>query len=298
MADKTWCARLSEQKLSYDLRLFRPAPGESPELASRRNGESFPSGPPDPQKEGLKRKIAETLVAQNPQLSSRQFPFRQIAHFERISEDAARRKYRHLELNSSEGGNGLQIFLRDDEALLSVPFWHEGNRAAEVFQQVWKCVEIIRTATGYLCFDPQLGRLIEAPAGCEEALSRYLELVRRSREAPTDTGPVETSEPLPARICQLTVSEDREIVLVAVGESGGAWGFAHVAVGSNGTNGSTQDRVASLTAWYVIPECRGRGIGRQLRERAEQWATRQGLQGLTLHGANETHEAEAVAQSH
>jgi aminoglycoside 6'-N-acetyltransferase I len=40
--------------------------------------------------------------------------------------------------------------------------------------------------------------------------------------------------------------------------------------------GCKSDRIGFLEAWYVDPEMRGRGIGRELVEAAEEWARAQG----------------------
>jgi aminoglycoside 6'-N-acetyltransferase I len=40
--------------------------------------------------------------------------------------------------------------------------------------------------------------------------------------------------------------------------------------------GCKTDRIGYLEAWYVDPDCRGQGIGRELVQRAEAWAKAQG----------------------
>jgi aminoglycoside 6'-N-acetyltransferase I len=40
--------------------------------------------------------------------------------------------------------------------------------------------------------------------------------------------------------------------------------------------GCKTDRIGYLEAWYVDPDCRGQGIGRELVKRAEAWAKAQG----------------------
>ena len=45
-------------------------------------------------------------------------------------------------------------------------------------------------------------------------------------------------------------------------------------------DGSYSERVGYVEGWYVDPELRGRGVGRQLMARAEQWVVRIGLTEL------------------
>ena len=45
-------------------------------------------------------------------------------------------------------------------------------------------------------------------------------------------------------------------------------------------DGSYSERVGYVEGWYVDPDLRGRGIGRQLIKRAEQWTESRGLTEL------------------
>jgi aminoglycoside 6'-N-acetyltransferase I len=44
--------------------------------------------------------------------------------------------------------------------------------------------------------------------------------------------------------------------------------------------GCTTDRIGYLEAWYVDPDCRGQGVGRELVELAEAWARMQGCREM------------------
>jgi GNAT superfamily N-acetyltransferase len=267
------------QKLTYDFRLLKPGPGENPEVTARRDPDEVSSGSLEPQKEALKRRVANELVAANLKLRIDELPYGRIAAFEHISEEVARRKYRQVELNGPEGGSGLQVVLRDDEALVMVPLWHEGKKAAEVFREVWSCLELIRRATNYLCYDPQLGHMFEITAGETVALARYEELVRENRQALPAADTEGKFKQAPVQIRQLTVCVGREVVMVAVRENGGLSGFADVSIEETPANGAPSTLVACLRGWYVAPEFRGRGIGRQLRDSAKAWAASLGVNG-------------------
>ena len=54
--------------MSYDFRLFRRRIGEDPLITAQRDPEEFATTPPAPEKEALKRKVADALIANNPKL--------------------------------------------------------------------------------------------------------------------------------------------------------------------------------------------------------------------------------------
>ncbi len=64
-------------------------------------------------------------------------------------------------------------------------------------------------------------------------------------------------------------------VFVAEGPHGRLCGMVEAAIRTSAF-GCTTDRIGYLEAWYVEPDCRWRGIGRALAERAEAWARGRG----------------------
>jgi len=176
--------------MSYDFKLFRRRAGEDPYVTAQRDSEEFDVSPPDPQKEALKRRVADALIAYNPKLEVFQFGYEEIAKFEKITVEQARLKYRHLELNGpDDDGNGIQIELFDDEAYVTVPFWHGGDKAANTFREIWSYLEIISREADYLIYDPQIDRILEPSAGFDDSLSRYSGAMRQVHETFPASGP-------------------------------------------------------------------------------------------------------------
>jgi hypothetical protein len=58
-----------------------------------------------------------------------------------------------LELSHKSTGLDLAVF--GDEISLSVPYWHMGERADQVFEIVSAIVAIVERETGLVAFDPQ-----------------------------------------------------------------------------------------------------------------------------------------------
>jgi aminoglycoside 6'-N-acetyltransferase I len=70
-------------------------------------------------------------------------------------------------------------------------------------------------------------------------------------------------------------TRDPLAALIAKDETGCALGFAELSIRSY-AEGCTTDNVAFLEGWFVVPEARGRGVGRGLVAACEQWARSQG----------------------
>src|SRR5215510_10718630 len=108
--------------MSYDLRLLRVGPGETAEDVAMRDVEETPFGPLDSQKEAMKRRVAAALIAADKSLKPFEFDYKKIAKTLKISAEQARHRMRHIELN--DDATGIQIMLFDDEAAVTVPYWH------------------------------------------------------------------------------------------------------------------------------------------------------------------------------
>jgi hypothetical protein len=108
----------------------------------------------------LSRAIANTLRGKNPTLDWQ--PYTQA-------------NYELIELNESgdEDLDGIQISIFPNEIGVTVPYWHEGERARQVFLKIWDYLKIIEEMTAYVIYDPQLGRVIDLTVDFNEVLTRY-----------------------------------------------------------------------------------------------------------------------------
>lgn len=171
--------------MSYDFRLFKRKTGEDPLVTAHADSDGPPTTTPDPQKEALKHRVATALIVHNPQLEIFQFDYDAIAKTRKVSVEEAHLKYRHLELNSpSAGTNGIQITLYDDEASVTVPYWHDSAKASDTFREIWGYLKIVCRETGYLAYDPQIDRLLDTAAGFDESLACYTGVVHQMRPKP------------------------------------------------------------------------------------------------------------------
>ena len=163
--------------MSYDLYLFKPKEGVDPletvdELFSEESDEINP-GLPNAEKESRKCSIADALINLNPQLEIFPFGFRELAEMEGISEDEAKIKFRHLELNGADDGNGIQITLYDDAADVTVPYWHSGSGTEKVFDEIWSYLKVIENKSAFVTYDPQLEKILNLSMDLPEVIEIY-----------------------------------------------------------------------------------------------------------------------------
>ena len=176
--------------MSYDFMLFKPRNGEDPLVTAQDYAPDFPSMPPDSQKEALKRRIADALINHNPNLTVFEFDYEQIAKLQKISVAEARLKFRHLELNGPEDDdNGIQITLGDDDASVTVPYWHDEADASNTFRAIWEYLKIISEEAGYVIYDPQIDRIIDPRKGFSDALASYGTVMSKIHETLPATSP-------------------------------------------------------------------------------------------------------------
>ncbi len=147
--------------MSYDLTFFTPRPGVDVHDIVEVDEDRAP-GRRDPKAEAMKRKVADALLAKDARLELFKPDFDEIAKLYKMPVAEAFERFRDIELTDT--ASGMQIQLYDDGAALSIPYWHSGDAARGVLEQVWSAIEIICRETGYEVFDPQLDRVIDVNA--------------------------------------------------------------------------------------------------------------------------------------
>ena len=159
--------------MSYDFRLCLPRAGRSREEIAYADAEDLGGTDPVLAKEERKKRVADALMAQNSALKPFVFGFEAIAKFEKITVEEVKKKHRHIELNGSEEGNGIQITLFDDEVSVTVPYWHQGSAARRVFEEIWSYLKIIEREGCFFTYDPQIERVLDLERDFEAAVSCY-----------------------------------------------------------------------------------------------------------------------------
>jgi hypothetical protein len=167
--------------MSYDLHLFLPVSGmdllECAVASQEEANEEAVDGPLDPAAEERKRRVLAALGSALPHFEPFPFDHSEIAKLDGISEEVARRRFRHVELNGPEDGGGIQITVFDRHASITVPYWHSGERASVVFREIWAALAVLEREGGFRTYDPQLEQVIRLQDDFNRVLSQYAHVV-------------------------------------------------------------------------------------------------------------------------
>jgi hypothetical protein len=151
--------------MSYSLILLRVPPGSTDDDVERavqaaNDAESRrPPGPIDEEAERLKRRLADALLAECPELTGGELDYATIARAEKISEEAARKEFRWWVLTGPDEGAGIEIILYD--AYVDIEMAAGGTD--EDWEDVWRYVDILVREGGFVIWDPQGPNVVERP---------------------------------------------------------------------------------------------------------------------------------------
>jgi hypothetical protein len=163
--------------MSYDLYAVHAAPGASAsEIARTALDEveaALPESEPTVATETRKRTVVDALRAANPMLEPFLFDYSDIARTQGITEAQARTQFRHVELNTPEDGNGIQITVADAHVSITLPYWHRGKAAESAIDEVAQYAAILQQVGDYVIYDPQLDRPLNPKRDRAEMLASY-----------------------------------------------------------------------------------------------------------------------------
>jgi len=179
--------------MSYDIYLLQKKPGQDPETTAREYFDNYDPderlGPPSPETEERKKRFVELLTEMNPDFEVFRPNPKEIAEIHDMTEEEARLQYNYIELSHDD--TGIQITLGDVESSLTVPYWHTGDAAAQVVNEIWKYLDMIVSNSDLFIFDPQIDRvldisndrpaLMEAYAGISEDLPRMIKNAKKKK---------------------------------------------------------------------------------------------------------------------
>ncbi len=167
--------------MTYDLHL---RPRENPDASLRAYAHDdtelppFNPGPIDARREAWKRRLRDALRAHEPQFKQFAFDWSEIARAASISEEEARVRYRHIELNlPDDDPTGILVTICDYDVFITVPYWHQRAAAIAVFARVARICERLEDVGDLETHDPQLDRVVKLNVELNESLEEYIRVV-------------------------------------------------------------------------------------------------------------------------
>jgi hypothetical protein len=183
--------------VSYDLYAIAARPDEDPAEVYEALGEAEDGEAAGWTDEQVARaeKLAASLQALNPRLERFVFDYPKVAKALGVTGDEARAQWRHIELNTPDGGNPIQVTIHADHASLTMPYWYTGERAKETIREALSYLAVIERETGWTTFDPQIGRRLDLRGDLNEVVSAYEVGSRRVEELSRERSPSPESPP-------------------------------------------------------------------------------------------------------
>jgi len=172
--------------MSYDLYCYRATSGVPDGAEARALVEAInaaeEAGDAKPTPSRTKETITAALIEHNSRLERFKFDYDKIAESQKISEDEARSRYQHVELNPPEGDLAIQLTVYDNHVFISIPYWYRGSTADQVFSECSEYLRIIRRTAGFFAYDPQTDIAFDPEKTELRNHQRYEEVVK---ELPT-----------------------------------------------------------------------------------------------------------------
>jgi len=150
--------------MSYGVFLVHLPPGKDPykafqDILEHRAGAPKDPGPLDPVTEEAKRRLAESLMARNPDLELFQRDYARIARNHSIDKSAARRLFRDLELNDRH--HHIQITIFDDAVGVSFSLSGAPPECTEALRVFWNCLEVLESEGAFSTYDTQIDKILD-----------------------------------------------------------------------------------------------------------------------------------------
>jgi hypothetical protein len=176
--------------MSYDLYCYRsvsgvPDVGEAQAIVEAINA-AEEAGDSKPTFSQTRERITAALIEHNPRLEQFKFDYTKIAESQKLSEDEARLRYQHAELNPPEGDLAIQLTVHDDHVFISIPYWYRGAEANQVFLQCSDYLRVIRRTAGFFAYDPQTDIAFDPENTELRDHQRYEEVVRELPKIATE----------------------------------------------------------------------------------------------------------------
>ncbi len=161
--------------MSYDLYCYRSKSGkpdndEADEIIGA-DSDKWAKKDRDPVR---KLAIVKALKAYNQRLDASDFHYGDVAQLTPDIIEKEQKRFNHIEINHPEDEPSLTLTVYDNHVFLTVPYWYQGEKAAQLFEYMRAYINIIRQTAGYFVSDPQTGEVFDPAEVGFDGLAKYL----------------------------------------------------------------------------------------------------------------------------
>lgn len=161
--------------MSYDIFIYKSKLGipDEDEADSVINADNY-EFTKNSESDNAKLTIVKALTDYNPKLSAFDFDYQKIAKLSSISLEEAMKNFDHIELNPQEDEIAIQLTVYDNHVFITVPYWYQGEKARQLFNDIKGYIKVIHKTAGYFVFDPQTAKVFDPSQENFEGLDKYL----------------------------------------------------------------------------------------------------------------------------
>jgi hypothetical protein len=122
--------------------------------------------------------IISTLVSKNPRFEI--FPPTYITG-PATYRVGSQEQVDYVELTDSD--SGIEIMIFGDSIGIGIAYWHTGEKAKAVLQELWAYLDVIQSTLVCLMYDEQMGQILNLSSDFKKVLSTYTQVVRLFKDA-------------------------------------------------------------------------------------------------------------------
>ena len=122
----------------------------------------------------IKLALVKALTAYNPDLKAFDFQLGDITKLSVETIENNRNKFDHIELNPDTSDIAVRLTIYSNHVFITVPYWYTGDKASQLFTDIFNYIKLIRDTAGYHVYDPQTAQVFDPDEISFDGLAKYL----------------------------------------------------------------------------------------------------------------------------
>ena len=124
--------------------------------------------------------LLKALTTYNPDLKAFDFHLGDITKLSVATIENNKNKFDHIELNPEESDIAVRLTIYSNHVFITVPYCYTGDKALQLFTDIFNYIKVIRNTAGYFVFDPQTAEVFDPEQIKFNGLNKYLSVSKSS----------------------------------------------------------------------------------------------------------------------